>query len=193
MVLSHDCEIDKQFNEEVERFLAENPGSNEKEVVAYVSAREDLDRHILVSPLLPYAEEFAPEWKHESISRGGRIGYVPVPAVPQYDDEGFFVHIAQVSTVERRLLAPGYKVASLSEPARAVVRFKIAEALASRNLSLFSKLESAVGRTIADVKQLKSRNSKATVGLLLDDGTELQVDVKADPQGEIPPERLRKS
>jgi len=193
MVLSHDCEIDKQFNEEVERILAENPGSDEKEVVAHVSAREDLDRHVLVSPLLPYAEEFAPVWKHDSISRGHRMGYISVPAVPQYNDEGYFVHVAQVSTIERRLLAPGYKVASLSEPARAVVRFKIAEALASRNLSLFSKLESAIGRTIADVKQLKSRNSKATVGLLLDDGTELQVDVKADPQGEIPPERLRKS
>ena len=193
IVLSHDCEIDKQFNEEIDRYLTDNPGSDEKEVIAYMSARGDLDRHILVSPLLPYVEEFAPEWKHDSIERGVRIGYFPVPAVPQYNEDGFFIHLAQVSTVERGLLAPGYKVASLSEPARALVRFKIAEALASRNLSLFSKLESAVGRTIADVKHLKSRNSKVTVGLLLDDGTELQVDAKADPKGEVPPERLRTS
>lgn len=134
MVLSHDCEIDKQFNEEIDRFLRNNPGSDENEVVADMSGRGDLDRHILVSPLLPYEEAFAPAWKHDSIAQGGRIGYFPVPAVPHYSEEGFFVHLAQVSTVERRLLAPGYKVASLSESARALIRFKIAEALASRNL-----------------------------------------------------------
>lgn len=192
LVLSHDCEIDKQFNEEVDRYLTDYPGSDEDEVIADMSDRKDLDRHILVSPLLPYEEEFAPAWKHDGIAEGRRIGYVPIPAVPPHSDNKFFVHLAQVSTIERQLLTPGYKLASLSEPARALVRFKVAEALSSRNLSVFSKLESAVGRTIADVTPLKSRGSKATIGLLLDDGTELQLDAKADPRGDAPPERLRK-
>jgi len=191
MVLSHDCEIDKEFNEHVDRYLREHPEATEEEAISQFSGRSDLDRHVLVAPLLPYDEEVAPAWKHEGIRQAGRIGYVPVPPMAEYDGAEFFVHLARVSTVERQLLAPRYKVASLSEAARSLLRFKLAEALASRNLSLVSKLEAAVGRTIADVRTLKARSSSATVALVLDDGSEVQVDARVDRPGGPPVERLR--
>jgi hypothetical protein len=56
-----------------------------------------------------------------------------------------------------------------------------------------SKLEAAVGRSITDVRTLKARSSSATVALVLDDGTELQLEARADRAGGPPPERLRQS
>ncbi|HEY0778979.1 MAG TPA: hypothetical protein VGD56_13495 [Gemmatirosa sp.] len=191
MVLSHDCELDKEFNEHVDRYLTEHPGATEADAIRQFSDRSDLDRHVLVAPLLPYAEAVAPAWKHDGIRQAGRIGYLPVPPMAEYDGAEFFVHLARVSTVGRELLATRYKVASLSEAARSLLRFKLAEALASRNLSLVSKLEAAVGRTITDVRTMKARSSSATVSLVLDDGGEVQVDAKMDRPGAPPPERLR--
>ena len=72
-------------------------------------------------------------------------------------------------------------------------RFKLAEALASRNLSVVSNPEAAVGRTIADVRTLKPKQRAATLALILDDGSELQVDAKPDRPADDLPERLRKS
>lgn len=166
MVLSHDCEIDKEFNEQV-------------------------DRHVLVTPLLPYDEAVAPTWKHEGIRQSNRVGYIPLPPMPDYEGAEFFVHLARISTVDRQLLATHYKVVSLSEPARSLVRFKLAEALASRNLSVVSKLEAAVGRHIVDVRTLKTRSASATIALVLDNGDEVQVDAKIDRPSGPPTERLR--
>lgn len=193
MVLSHDCELDKEFNEHVDRFLAEHPTVTEADAIGRFSARADLDRHVLVAPLQPYDEVVAPAWKHESIRQAGRIGYVPVPPIPEYDGAEFFVHLSRVSTVGRELLALRYKVASLTEAARSLLRFKVAETLASRNLTLVCKLEAAVGRTITDVRTVKSRSSSATVALVLDDGDEVQVDAKIDRPGGPLPERLRQA
>ena len=105
IVLSHDCEIDKEFNEQVGRFLTAHPEAIEEDVIASYSGRWDLDRYVLVSPLLPYDEEVAPAWKHEGIRQAGRIGYFPVPPVDGYGGMEFLVHLARVSTVERRASA----------------------------------------------------------------------------------------
>jgi len=82
-------------------------------------------------------------------------------------------------------------VASLSETARQLLRFKLAEALASRNVALVRTLEAALGRTSVEVRAIKSRNTTATVGLILDDGSEVQVDARIDKKDDVRPERLR--
>ncbi len=191
MVLSHDCEIDKEFNEQVDRHLRENPTVTEEAAVAHFASRTDLDRHVLVTPLLPYDEAVVPTWKHEGIRQSNRVGYIPLPPMPDYEGAELFVHLARISTVDRQLLATHYKVVSLSEPARSLVRFKLAEALASRNLSVVSKLEAAVGRHIVDVRTLKTRSASATIALVLDNGDEVQVDAKIDRPSGPPTERLR--
>lgn len=42
-----------------------------------------------------------------------------------------------------------------------------------------------------EVRAIKSRNTTATVGLILDDGSEVQVDARIDKKDDVRPERLR--
>jgi hypothetical protein len=188
LVVSHDCEIDKEFNEQVDVLV--RGGMAEEEAERRASGMPDLDRYVLVSPLLAYDErELAPE-RWDAVRTGQKIGYFPLPSMPMFEDAEFFIHLSRICTVERRLLSPEYKVASLAEPARALLRFKLAEALSSRNLSVVSKLEAAIGRQIVDVRTLKIKRQDATVSLVMDDGSEVQVGARAD--AEIPlPERTR--
>ena len=193
MVLSHDCEIDKDFNESVDRHRRANPELSEALATAMFADRADLDPYVLIAPLLPYDDVLIPAWRHEGIRQAARIGYIPVPPIPNYGANDYCVPLTRMCTVQRQLLDERFQVASLSESARCIVRFKLAEALASRNLSVVSNPEAAVGRTIADVRTLKSKQSSATLALILDDGSELQVDAKPDRPADDLPERLRKS
>jgi hypothetical protein len=95
------------------------------------------------------------------------------------------------TTPERRVLLLHRAAVAIFGPS--VLRFKVAETLASRNLSLVSKLEAAVGCTTTDVRTVKSRSSSTTVALVLDDGDEMQVDAKVDRPGGPLPERLRQA
>lgn len=180
LVLSHDCEIDKEFNEHVEMLVRE--GVPEDEAERRASSLPGLDRYILVSPLLPYTEgELAPgRW--EAVRTGKKTGYFPLPPMPVYEDAEFFIHLSRICTVERRLLSSTCKVASLGEPARSLLRFKLAEAHASRNLAVVSKLEAAIGRTVVDVRTLKVKRQEATVALVMEDGSEVQVGARADAE-----------
>jgi hypothetical protein len=191
MVLSHDCELDKEFNEQVDHYLRDHPDASEDEACALIAARPDVDRHVQVAPLLPYDETVVPAARHEGIRQAHKIGYVPVPAMADYGNTEFFIALNRVSTVGRELLPTHYKVISLSEVARQLLRFKLAEALASRNVVLVSALEAALGRTIREVRPMKSRNTTATIGLLLDDGSEVQVEAKIDKPGPARSERVR--
>ena len=188
LVLSHDCEIDKEFNEQVDALVRE--GVPEAEAMARAGNDPALDRYVLVSPLLPYDEQELAPARWDTVRAGQKIGYFPLPPMPAYEDTEYFIHLSRICTVERRLLSPRFKAASLSEPARSLLRFKLAEALSSRNISLVSKLEAAIGRRITDVRTLKVKRPDATVMLVLEDGSEVQVGARADM--EIPiPERTR--
>jgi hypothetical protein len=188
LVISHDCEIDKEFNEHVDALI--RAGVAEEEAEARASTLSELDRYILVSPLLPYDERELASERWDAVKTGKKIGYFPLPPMAAYEDAEFFIHLSRLCTVERRLLSPSYKLASLSEPARALLRFKLAEAH-SRNLSVVAKLESAIGRKIADVRNLKVKRQDATVALVMDDGSEVQVGARADTELPVP-ERNRR-
>jgi hypothetical protein len=197
MVLSHECEIEKEFNEYVARREAESGPEVIERAKTEANDRWDLDRYVLVAPLIEYTpaagtrEAGAAADKWAAIQAGQKIGYFPVlplpgasPAVPT------FVHLSRVSTVERRLLAYARTLVSLTPAAVFLLRVKLAEVHSVRNLAVVSKLEAALGRTIMDVKTLKQGRSTASVALVLDDGTDLAVDVKADPKA-TRPERTR--
>lgn len=178
LVLSHDCEIDKEFNEQVDALVRE--GVPEAAAMAQAGGDPELDRYILVSPLLPYDEQELAAARWDAVRAGKKIGYFPLPPIPAYEDAEFFVHLSRICTVERRLLSPEYKAASLAEQARSLLRFKIAEALSSRNISVVSKLEAAIGQRITDVRTMKVKRQDATVMLVLEDGSEVQVGARAD-------------
>lgn len=188
LVLSHDCEIDKEFNEQVDALLRD--GVPEAEAIARASGNPELDRYILVSPLLPYHEQELAPARWDAVRAGQKIGYFPLPPMAAYERAEYFVHLSRICTVERRLLSPAYKAASLSEQARSMLRFKLAEALASRNISIVSKLEAAIGQRITDVRTMKVKRQDATVMLVLEDGSEVQVGARADQEFPVP-ERTR--
>jgi hypothetical protein len=190
LVVSHDCEIDKEFNERVDALVRE--GVPEAEAMASAGGNPELDRYILVSPLLPYQEQELAPPRWDAVRAGQKIGYFPLPSMQAYEDMEYFVHLSRICTIERRLLLPAYKAASLSEHARSLLRFKLAEALSSRNISVVSRLEAAIGQRIADVRTMKVKRQDATVMLVLEDDSEVQVGARADQ--ELPaPERTRPS
>lgn len=180
MVLSHDCEIDKDFNEEVERLVAEQEVA-EQEAMRQVSRDRALDRYITVAPLLSYGEIAG--HKHAGIRSGQRIGYLPLPAIPRFGPADFAIHLSRTATVERHLLRAGLKIASLAADSVKRLQYKIAEVFASRRLALLSQIESAVGHEIIEVRALKESRKKVTVALMLDDGTDLHVETKPAPPG----------
>jgi hypothetical protein len=190
VVISHDCEIDKEFNEFVDALVRKGVPASEAEDRA--SALPELDRYVLVSPLLPYDEQELAAERWDAVRTGRKFGYFPLPSMPAYEQTEFFVHLSRICTIERRLLSPAYKAVSITEFARGLLRFKLAEALASRNLALVSKLEHAIGRRISEVRTLKVKRKEATVALVLDDGSEIHVGARADGPAPVP-ERTRKA
>jgi hypothetical protein len=191
LVISHDCELDKEFNESVDARVA--AGTAEEDAIQDASNDRSLDRHVLISPLLPYEESVVLPERWEAIRATQKIGYFPLPPMPAYEDAEFLVHLSRISTIERALLERCPKVGSTSERARAILRFKLAEAHASRNLTLVSKLESAIGQAITELRTVKVKRGDATVALVLASGEELHVSARADRDPPPPPERLRQS
>lgn len=191
LVVSHDCELDKEFNETVDALVG--AGTSEEDAIEAASADPSLDRYVLVSPLLPYDDRVVRRERWDAIRAAQKIGYFPLPPMAEYEDAEFLVHLSRISTVERALIESCPKVGSTSEQARALLRFKLAEAHSSRNLTLVSRLESAIGQAIADVRTVKVKRGDATVALVLKDGEELHLTARADRDPPPPPERTRKS
>lgn len=191
LVVSHDCELDKEFNEAVDALVA--AGTSEEDAIEAASADPTLDRYVLVSPLLPYDDRVVRRERWDSIRAAQKIGYYPLPPMADYEDAEFLVHLSRISTVERALIESCPKVGSTSEKARALLRFKLAEAHASRNLTLVSRLESAIAQAIVDIRTVKAKRGDATVALILESGNELHLSARVDRDPPPPPERTRKS
>jgi len=81
IVLSHDCSIDKEFNEKVDR-LIHAEGLAERDAVRAASEDRTLDPYIVVSPLYDYAR--LPANKRESVRSGQRYGFFPLPSLPGF-------------------------------------------------------------------------------------------------------------
>jgi hypothetical protein len=188
MVLSHDCEIDKDFNEEMDRLVGEE-GLGEDEAICLVDLNGNLDRYITVAPLL--ADREIPGHKHAGIRTGQTIGHFPMPPIPGFGTAEFAFHLSRVATVERRILRSGLKIASLASDSLKRLQYKLAEVFASRRLSLLSELEAAIGLEIVEVRTLKESRKKATVSLILDDGTDRHVETRPGAPGTTP-ERQRR-
>ncbi len=184
MVLSHECEMEKDFNGLV-RFLTRN-GMSESEATEQAGMREDADQWIVVAPLLT-AAEIQEDWPHElrtperllDVQRGLRSGYFPVPAGNPAVPAGA-VAINRTGVVSRQLLTDSRYLATLSESSRSVLRYKLARTLAYRDLSVQAELERAIGQRITaiDVQELpKKKNEKRQIEMVLhlDGGDVLQL------------------
>lgn len=185
IVVSHDCDIEKEFNREVRRLIAE--GMNRAEAIRRASGDPDLDRFVVVAPLRAY-EEFA-EADRPGLQSGQRIGYLPLEEMQGLGVE-LIADLTQLTTVERHMLTPGRKVASLSDAATAELRYKLSEAYAIRGLSAIAELEAMVGHTIVEVVASEKSRKKTALTLKLDDGSLMNLEVRK-PRDRLPEEITR--
>jgi hypothetical protein len=186
LVLSHDCQLEKDFNECV-RALVEEEGIPLDEAIVQASADESLDPVAVVAPLQPYSE--IPPHRHAGIRAGDRIGYYALDAVPG-DGGDYAVDLGRVCAVSVRLLPQAAKVASLGPASTAELRYKIAEAYAIRDLSVIAELEAMVGQRILRAEALPKSRKKSAVILHLDNGDLIHLEVRR-PRDELPEEVTR--
>lgn len=185
LVLSHDCQLEKDFNEHV-RGLVEG-GVPRDQAVAQASADPLLDPLAIVAPLRPYSE--IPPHRHAGIRAGDRIGCFALNELPE-DGGDYVVDLGRACTVSVRLLPHSAKVASLAPASVAELRYKLAEAFAIRDLSVVAELEAMVGQRILRAEALPKSKKKSAVVLHLDNGDLIHLEVRR-PRGELPEEVTR--
>jgi hypothetical protein len=165
MVVTHDCQLDKEWNQRVRELQRGGMplGRAEQEATADTT----LDRTLVVSPLVD------PEDLHGGRGNllGGRvIGYLPVPRHPDELVEECVVDLTYQCTVDRRDVV---KVTSISEAARKRLRYALIRLDALRTADLGFEVEAVVGKTISKV-EVPAR-TPLEVRIQLDDGQVIQL------------------
>ena len=87
-----------------------------------------LDPLVPAAPILPYRQ--ARHLNVDAIRQAQPIGYFPIPASPDQVDEGYIDFTRTVPVGRQLLWGPA---AALSEPARRILRWKLAQFYAVRN------------------------------------------------------------
>jgi hypothetical protein len=160
MVVTHDCQLDKEWNQRVREMQKNGMDTDAAEREA--SGDATLDRTLVVSPLVDPTE-----------LRGGRgnllagrvIGYLPVPTHPEQLVQECVVDLTYQCTIDRLDVV---KVTSISEAARKQLRYALIQLDALRTADLGFEVEAVIGRTIERV-EVPSRDP-LTVRIRLDDG-----------------------
>jgi hypothetical protein len=185
IVVTHDCALDKQFNELVDELVRQ--GFARPEAVAAAGVQEDLDPLVLIAPLMLYTE--IPQGWHQGIRDGNRIGYFPLPSIPGLPQHSFAVDLSQMTTVHWRLLSP--TIASLARPNVGRLRYKLSEMFAFRHLSALGEIAEIVGQRIVEIEVQKKSAKKASLILHLEDGSLRHVAIYPPPEDEAEPEVTR--
>lgn len=185
LVLSHDCQMEKDFNE---RFAAlTEEGMSPDAARAAASADPTLDPWAVVAPLESFTA--IPAHRHAGIRAGARIGYLLIDALPQ-DGGDYAVDLGRACTVSVRLLPDISKLASLAPASVAELQYKLAEAYAIRDLAVISELEAMVGQRILHVEALAKSKKKTALVLHLDNGELVHLEIRR-PRDELPEEITR--
>jgi hypothetical protein len=185
LVLSHDCDLEKEFNERVRELL--EVGRTEAQAVAEAESDPTLDSFAVVAPLLPYSA--LPLERQAGVMNGQRIGCFPLDALPR-DGGDYFVDLGQPCTVSVLLLPQSGKVASLARESVFELRYKLSEAYAIRDLAVLQELERLTGRTITRAVALPKSGKKTALQLYLDDGDVVHLEIRK-PREALPDEIVR--
>ncbi len=186
IVLSHECELEKDYN----AFVGLRIKAGASRDAAEVEAREmgALDPFVLVAPLMTY-DMLAEDWplplrtseRIADVKRGARVGYFPIPAKPNVDLPECVALLGRVSTVERQLLSKGLRLASLADEPRAVLRASLTRVFATRDISKWQELEAAIGQRILDVQKNAAGKKSVGVALFPENGAILHLEAKPSP------------
>jgi hypothetical protein len=165
MVITHDCQLDKEWNQRVREL--QRAGMPIEQAEAQATADMTLDRTLVVSPLIDPSDL---RGGRGNVMAGRVIGYLPVP---KHQDElvtECVVDLTYQCTVDRLDVV---KVTSISETARKQLRYALIQLDALRTADLGFEIEAVVGRTISKV-EVPDRDP-LTVRIQLDDGQVIQL------------------
>ena len=165
MVVTHDCQLDKEWNQRVREL--QRGGTPLERAEEEATADTTLDRSLVVSPLVDPTE-----------LRGGRgnllagkvIGYLPVPPHPEQLLDECVADLTYQCTIDRFDVV---KVASISEAARKQLRYALIQLDALRTADVGFEVEAVIGRTIQKV-EVPARDP-LSVRIQLDDGNVIQL------------------
>jgi hypothetical protein len=129
-----------------------------------------------VAPILPYPQlRFT---NPAAVRQAQPTGYFPILAWPGQVDEGYLDFTRTVPVSRQLLWGPA---AALSESARRILRWKLAQFYAVRNLSIDAEIERAVGKTITAVRIVADQRDRLIVDLELNDG-ESELRLRQEPR-----------
>lgn len=165
MVITHDCQLDKEWNQRVREL--ERSGVDRERAEREASSDVTLDRTLIVSPLVDPSELRS---DRGNLLAGRVIGYLPVPAHPDNFVAECVADLTYQCTIDRLDVA---KVASITDAARKQLRYALVQQDALRTADLGFEVEAVVGRTIQKV-EVPARDP-LTVQLQLDDGQVIQL------------------
>lgn len=164
IVVSHDCQLDKEFNRRYGRLRAE--GMSKQDAVAAAEGDPNLDRWVMVAPVLDLAavaEGAADGQMAAAAGRGEIVGMFPVPSHPGQGIAGGVADLTWVSTIDRHTVVA--RLASIGARARGEFRLALARTAALRTPELGFFLEDIVGDRIEAAEQVDG--STLTVELTL--------------------------
>lgn len=167
--MSHDCALDKEFNEAYSELLS--VGTEPEVARKLASSNPKLDEFAVVAPIMALSE--IPKGRRDGIER--KIGYFGLKPTAELGAEPV-VDLSRISTVDHRLLRN--RQLSLSDHSIGILRYKLVELFAYRS-STFDKLERMVGARLVDVTQVKKNKDTIRATLLFEGGLDtIVLDVK---------------
>lgn len=184
MIVVDDCVLDKEFNAVVEQRIRTGVPADQAEA----EARDDLslDPLVPVTPILPYRQ--ARHLNVDAVRQAQPIGYFPIPAWPDQIDEGYIDFTRTVPVGRQLLWGPA---AALSEPTRRILRWKLAQFYAVRNLSVDAEIARAVGKVITAVRTVSDQKDRLVVDLELNEGED-ELRLRQEPRRPgVPPGHQR--
>ncbi len=188
MLVTHDCHLDKELLERYRELRRQ--GVRKADALAAAENDPDLDRFVVVSPLISVTAFRAPP---EAVAEQTVIGAFGVPALPRMNLPASATDLTFRATIDRHSIVA--RLAVLTDDARTALRFAIARADALRTPAIGFELEAAVGKRIRAVRAVS--NNPLLVELELSDGSALRlvhqpahVD-QTGPARTVPPGRRR--
>lgn len=166
IVVTHDCHLDKELLERYHELR--RTGLRKAEALRVAEADPDLDRFLVVAPIIPQA---ALKATPDAISRQQVIGLFGIPALQAANLPASAADLTLRTTIDRHSIVA--RLAVLTDEARTALRYALARPDALRTPAIGFELENAVGKRIRGVRPVS--DNPLLVELELSDGSLLRL------------------
>ncbi|MEX2291985.1 MAG: hypothetical protein WD794_16865 [Mycobacteriales bacterium] len=149
MVITHDCQMDKEANVRYAQLRRSKPPTPKAEAVRQAEEDPELDRFVAVVPLVPPRRIRTDNLK---LMSGETTGYFPLPGASEFGIAESVADLSCPTSIDRDLLVS--RVASLTDEARGQLRLSLARLYAFRSPEVGFQVEDAVGKRILGFRKV---------------------------------------